>query len=166
MWDYLFFFYHLDSKRPTEFTFIEQYVAEKLLNNELDFFPIGKALGLHSGPHAISVASPAEATGTRAGQDDTAVPEAGAGSSMHTPANDQVRSAMAAALAEEKAARIAAEDKAARVMAERDKLQLEHNTTVRQLLDMYTLAYLSPPPDVSQGGAAQPNYATGVTTTL
>ena len=37
-----------------QFTFIEQYVAEKLLENELDFFPLNKALGLHGGPHAIA----------------------------------------------------------------------------------------------------------------
>ena len=44
MWNYLFFFYHLDQKDPSEFTALEQMVAEKLLKNDYSFFPINRSL--------------------------------------------------------------------------------------------------------------------------
>eukprot|EP00040_Diaphanoeca_grandis_P002750 m.22601 g.22601 ORF g.22601 m.22601 type:complete len:2904 (-) comp13869_c0_seq1:198-8909(-) len=44
MWDYLFFFYHLDQKESCEFTALEQTVAEKLLRNDYSFFPINRSL--------------------------------------------------------------------------------------------------------------------------
>lgn len=44
MWNYLFFFYHLDQKDPSEFTALEQMVAEKLLQNDYSFFPINRSL--------------------------------------------------------------------------------------------------------------------------
>ena len=40
MWDYLFFIYHLDQKDATDFSYIEQYVAQKLLEEDFDFFPV------------------------------------------------------------------------------------------------------------------------------
>jgi hypothetical protein len=52
MWDYLFFFYHLDQKKATHFTFIEQAVATKLLAHRTDFVPLNMALELRGGDHA------------------------------------------------------------------------------------------------------------------
>jgi hypothetical protein len=52
MWDYLFFFYHLDQKKATQFTFIEQAVATKLLGHRTDFVPLNMALELQGGDHA------------------------------------------------------------------------------------------------------------------
>lgn len=46
MWNYLFFFYHLDQKDPSEFTALEQMVAEKLLKNDYSFFPINRSLNM------------------------------------------------------------------------------------------------------------------------
>eukprot|EP00040_Diaphanoeca_grandis_P037641 m.247338 g.247338 ORF g.247338 m.247338 type:complete len:2866 (-) comp33854_c0_seq11:229-8826(-) len=46
MWNYLFFFMHLDTKDAEEYDDIEQYVAVKLLRDEYDFYPIDKALCL------------------------------------------------------------------------------------------------------------------------
>ncbi|KAJ3226355.1 hypothetical protein HK099_005063 [Clydaea vesicula] len=46
IWHYLFFFVHLKTKDVTEYTSHESYVAEKLANHQLDFFPINLALAL------------------------------------------------------------------------------------------------------------------------
>ena len=43
MWNFLFFFYHLDQKDATEYDDIEQYIAEQVYTNQYDFYPIGKA---------------------------------------------------------------------------------------------------------------------------
>ena len=49
-----FFFYHIDEKDPTEFTFLEQFVAQKLLEDDLDFFPLNRALGLQYGAYGTA----------------------------------------------------------------------------------------------------------------
>jgi len=46
MWNYLEFFIHLDEKNVTEFTYMEHMIAEKLVAQVYDFFPINQALVL------------------------------------------------------------------------------------------------------------------------
>jgi inositol 1,4,5-triphosphate receptor type 1 len=46
IWSYLYFFMYLDNKDQDEFTFIEEYIAEKRKAGENDYFPIGKAICL------------------------------------------------------------------------------------------------------------------------
>lgn len=61
MWSYLYFFIYLDEKDQDEYTFIEEYVAEKVRKSQLlivtffqrkagenDYFPIAKAICLAS----------------------------------------------------------------------------------------------------------------------
>ena len=43
MWNYLFFIYYLNWKQPDEYSGIESYVAEKLEQNDLQWFPFNKA---------------------------------------------------------------------------------------------------------------------------
>ncbi|XP_065833160.1 inositol 1,4,5-trisphosphate-gated calcium channel ITPR1-like isoform X3 [Oscarella lobularis] len=47
MWAYFFFFIHLSEKLPNDYTSIERYVAQKLEKNEIDFFPLSKAMSLN-----------------------------------------------------------------------------------------------------------------------
>ena len=49
MWSYLYFFAHLDAKPMTEFSVIEQDVAIQLYKDGIDFYPIGRALGVNDG---------------------------------------------------------------------------------------------------------------------
>ena len=49
MWDYLYLVRHVDKKPATEFTFLEQYVAEKIYKEENDFYPFGRALAMPPG---------------------------------------------------------------------------------------------------------------------
>ena len=49
MWDYLYLLRHFDEKDATEFTYLEQYVAEKIVKEETDFYPFGRALAIPPG---------------------------------------------------------------------------------------------------------------------
>ena len=49
MWDYLYLLRHLDEKDATEFTFLEQFVAEKIFRDENDFYPFGRSLAMPAG---------------------------------------------------------------------------------------------------------------------
>lgn len=49
MWDYLYLLRHLDEKDATEFTFLEQHVAQKLYRNENNFYPFGRSLVMPPG---------------------------------------------------------------------------------------------------------------------
>jgi len=46
MWRYLYFLIYLDNKDQDEYTFIEDYIAEKRKGGENDYFPISKAICL------------------------------------------------------------------------------------------------------------------------
>ncbi|XP_065834186.1 inositol 1,4,5-trisphosphate receptor type 3-like isoform X2 [Oscarella lobularis] len=46
MWAYLFYFIHLSEKLHNDYTSIESHVAEKLKKDEIDFFPLNKAICL------------------------------------------------------------------------------------------------------------------------
>ena len=46
IWDYLYYFIYLDEKAVTEYTYIEHKIAEKLVAEDYDFFPIERALAL------------------------------------------------------------------------------------------------------------------------
>nr|KAJ3421656.1 hypothetical protein HK105_002785 [Polyrhizophydium stewartii] len=46
IWHYLFFLVHLSTKDVTEYTSHESYVADKLAEHDLSFFPINRALAL------------------------------------------------------------------------------------------------------------------------
>jgi len=45
-WNYLFYFIYLDHKDPDEYTHAEQYISDLKAENEIDFFPVGKAISL------------------------------------------------------------------------------------------------------------------------
>ena len=49
-----------------------RYIAEKLLKNELDFFPVGKALGLSAGPHQVHIEELDTQTATATNDTDVA----------------------------------------------------------------------------------------------
>jgi len=49
MWDYLYLIRHFDEKDASEFTFLEQYVAEKIYRDENDFYPFGRSLAMPRG---------------------------------------------------------------------------------------------------------------------
>lgn len=49
MWDYLYLLRHFDEKDATEFTFLEQHIAEKIYRNNNDFYPFGRALVMPPG---------------------------------------------------------------------------------------------------------------------
>jgi inositol 1,4,5-triphosphate receptor type 1 len=46
MWAYLFYFIHLNGILPNDYTSTEEYIARKLRSNEIDFFPINRAMSL------------------------------------------------------------------------------------------------------------------------
>ncbi|XP_062518427.1 inositol 1,4,5-trisphosphate receptor type 1-like isoform X2 [Corticium candelabrum] len=46
MWAYLFFFIHLNTILPNDYTSTEEFVANKLKHDEIDFFPLNRALSL------------------------------------------------------------------------------------------------------------------------
>ena len=46
MWDYLYLQRYFDEKDPTEYTFLEQYVAEHIYLGSNQYFPFGRALSL------------------------------------------------------------------------------------------------------------------------
>eukprot|EP00039_Didymoeca_costata_P011469 m.161015 g.161015 ORF g.161015 m.161015 type:complete len:2636 (+) comp15183_c0_seq1:24-7931(+) len=46
IWSYVFYMLHLDDKDPTEYNSNENYVSEKLEDDQYDFFPINRALSL------------------------------------------------------------------------------------------------------------------------
>ncbi|EDV25315.1 uncharacterized protein TRIADDRAFT_55241 [Trichoplax adhaerens] len=46
MWDYLYFFIHLDDVRKNDYTYIELYVHELMEKDQLEFFPLNQALTL------------------------------------------------------------------------------------------------------------------------
>jgi len=48
LWNYLYFFMYLDSKDDTEYSFMEDYIADKRQQANNDYFPIGKAICLES----------------------------------------------------------------------------------------------------------------------
>jgi len=48
MWNYLFYFKHLDAMDANDYNAIEQFVAEKLFTEVYDFFPINTALCLQN----------------------------------------------------------------------------------------------------------------------
>ena len=49
MWNYLFFFMHLNEKDPTDYNSNEQFVVESLANKqETAFFPINRAMCLQN----------------------------------------------------------------------------------------------------------------------
>ena len=43
MWNYVFFIAFLMDKDPTEYTGIEQFIYEKIQNEDLNWFPFNKA---------------------------------------------------------------------------------------------------------------------------
>ncbi|KAL5005127.1 hypothetical protein ScPMuIL_018583 [Solemya velum] len=45
-WAYLFFFIHLDETRPNDYTALELFVYNMLMENKFDFFPMNRALSL------------------------------------------------------------------------------------------------------------------------
>jgi len=46
VWNYLYYLIYLDQKEEDEYTYVEEYVSEKMKNGETDFFPLTKALCL------------------------------------------------------------------------------------------------------------------------
>lgn len=54
------------------FAHSHRYIAEKLLKNELDFFPVGKALGLSAGPHQVHMEELETQTATATNDADVA----------------------------------------------------------------------------------------------
>lgn len=48
MWNYLFYMAYLKQKSSTEYTGIESYVADKIKNEEIQWFPIFRALCLRN----------------------------------------------------------------------------------------------------------------------
>jgi len=46
VWNYLYYLIYLDEKEEDEYTYVEEYVSEKMKNGESDFFPLTKALCL------------------------------------------------------------------------------------------------------------------------
>jgi len=46
MWNYLFFFVHLDEKNKDEYTFAEEYVSSKKAKLDASFFPTGTAISI------------------------------------------------------------------------------------------------------------------------
>ena len=49
MWAYLYFFAHLDAKPMAEYSQIELDVAVQLYKDDIDFYPIGRALSRNAG---------------------------------------------------------------------------------------------------------------------
>ena len=46
MWNYLYFLVYLDSKEADDYSYLEHVLAEKLISEEYDFFPINRSLSL------------------------------------------------------------------------------------------------------------------------
>ena len=46
MWNYLFYISYLKDKTKTEYTGFESYVADKLKNDDISWFPINRSLSL------------------------------------------------------------------------------------------------------------------------
>jgi len=42
MWNYVFFIAYLKSKDPTDYTGIESYIAAKIADSDLSWFPLHK----------------------------------------------------------------------------------------------------------------------------
>jgi hypothetical protein len=53
MWNYMYLLRHFDEKDATEFTYLEQYVAEKIFKAQNEFYPFGKALSLAHKPEIV-----------------------------------------------------------------------------------------------------------------
>jgi len=49
-WYYFYFFVYLKYKQHDEYTYLEEYVAEKKRRGEIEYFPLGKAICLESFP--------------------------------------------------------------------------------------------------------------------
>lgn len=58
LWQYVFFIIYLNSKDTTEYTGIESYVAEKLVQDDIAWFPFNKAICLEADLHQISDKAP------------------------------------------------------------------------------------------------------------
>jgi len=64
MWEYLYFFIHLDYKEATEYSYLEHTIAGKIVANEYDFFPVSQSLSLNqtgdddsAGPNSTAIAA-------------------------------------------------------------------------------------------------------------
>jgi hypothetical protein len=66
LWNYFFFLQHLQRKPPDEYTGQDSFVAAKLRQKDISFFPMGKALSLQQAPPSLltPVNSPSAIPGT------------------------------------------------------------------------------------------------------
>lgn len=46
MWNYLYFFIHLNNKDKDEYTAAEEYIYEQRQKGKIEFFPIGRAISI------------------------------------------------------------------------------------------------------------------------
>jgi len=54
LWQYVFYIIHLNTKDTTEFNGIESFVAAKLVEDDISWFPFNKAIALESDKYKIA----------------------------------------------------------------------------------------------------------------
>jgi hypothetical protein len=53
LWKYVFFIIYLNSKDTTDYTGIESYVSDKLVQDDISWFPFNKAICLEADSYVI-----------------------------------------------------------------------------------------------------------------